>query len=196
MFTGLVECQGTVLRIESQEPGVKMTVRQPQIAADAELGDSVAFNGCCLTLVSIDADCFSVECGPETLARTNLGKLQPGHLVNLERSLQLGDRLGGHLVTGHIDAVGTLAARHDEGQWSTFWFAAPAAVMKQVASKGSIAVDGVSLTVVDAEQEQFSTALIPHTLEVTTIGKLTPGDQVNLETDLLAKYIERQLNFQ
>lgn len=195
MFTGLVECQGSVVAIQRQGPGVEMTVRQSMIAADAQLGDSVAFNGCCLTLVAINGDEFRVELGSETLSRTNLGKLKPGSMVNLERSLKLGDRLGGHLVTGHVDAVGTLDERHDDEKWSTFWFRAPAAVMKQVAPKGSIAVDGVSLTVVAAEAQRFSVALIPHTLEVTTLGKLQPDDPVNLETDLLAKYIERQLSY-
>ena len=129
----------------------------------------------------------------ETLSRTNLAALSPGSLVNVERSLRLADRLGGHLVTGHIDAVGTLAERKDEGDWSTMWFYFPAALARQLASKGSIAVDGVSLTLVDVLAERFSVALIPHTLQVTTLGRLRVGGAVNLETDLLAKYVERQL---
>jgi riboflavin synthase len=119
--------------------------------------------------------------------------LKPGSQLNIERSLRAGDRLGGHFVTGHIDGLGTLASRTDDGDWSTFWFRAPLELTRQMASKGSIAVDGVSLTLVDVEANRFSVALIPHTLGATTLGQLRPGDTVNLETDVLAKYVERQL---
>ncbi len=163
------------------------------LADGVAIGDSIAINGCCLTVVAIAGELLSFQAGDETLSRTNLGRLQPGDFVNVERSLILGERLGGHLVTGHIDAVGTLDARHDEGEWSTCWFRAPRELTRQVVSKGSIAVDGVSLTVVDVEAERFSVALIPHTLAATTLGRLTIGDPVNLETDLIAKYVARQL---
>jgi riboflavin synthase len=133
------------------------------------------------------------QAGDETLRRTNLGRLKPGSGVNVEHSLCLGDQMGGHFVTGHIDGQGMLESRTDAGDWSTFWFRAPADLMRQMASKGSIAVDGVSLTLVDVEDERFSVMLIPHTLEHTTLGKLQPGDAVNLETDVLAKYVQRQL---
>lgn len=193
MFTGLVEVRGTVERIQPAGPGVRLYLRCGLVADGAQLGDSIAVNGCCLTVVEIDGEVLAFEAGTETLSRTNLGQLQAGSFVNLERSLRVGDRLGGHYVTGHIDAVGTLDARDDEGQWSKFWFRVPASLTKQMVSKGSIAVDGVSLTLVDVEAERFSIALIPHTLSVTTLGALQAGGQVNLETDLLAKYVEKQL---
>lgn len=193
MFTGLVETQGTVERLETRGPGVRLYVRAHSVADDAQLGDSIALNGCCLTVVERNGDLLAFDAGTETLGRTNLGRLAAGSRVNLERSLRVGDRLGGHYVTGHIDATGALDERIDEGEWSKFWFRAPPALTRQMVSKGSIAVDGVSLTLVDVEAERFSVALIPHTLEVTTLGQLQPGDPVNLETDLLAKYVEKQL---
>ena len=159
------------------------------------LGDSIAVNGCCLTVVefSRSAQTCSFDAGSETLSRTNLGRLKSGSPVNLERSLKLGDRLGGHLVTGHIDGQGTLQKHVTEGEWAFLWFEVPRALARQLASKGSIAVDGVSLTLVEVTENQFSVALIPHTLQVTTLGQLQLGDTVNIETDLLAKYVERQL---
>lgn len=195
MFTGLIEEMGEVVNLERRPPGVRLTVHAPKTAVDARIGDSVAVNGCCLTVVAAESNSLAFDAGAETLSRTNLGRLQRGSLVNLERSLRVGDRLGGHYVTGHIDATGSLAERIDEADWSTFWFGMPQRLARQLASKGSIAVDGVSLTLVDVEPERFSVALIPHTLEVTTLGKLQPGDPVNLETDVLAKYVEKQLEF-
>lgn len=193
MFTGLVETLGHVDSLIPQPPGVRLIVRAGPVTEGAEVGDSIAINGCCLTVVEVAGELLSFEAGEETLSRTNLGKLIAGSGVNLERSLQVGDRLGGHFVTGHIDAVGTLAERKDDADWSTFWFQMPERLSRQMASKGSIAVDGVSLTLVEVTADRFSVALIPHTLRVTTLGQLKPGDQVNLETDLLAKYVERQL---
>jgi riboflavin synthase len=146
-----------------------------------------------LTVVEVGQTTFGFDAGAETLSRTNLGRLQEGSQVNLERSLKVGGELGGHFVTGHIDAVGWLDQRVDEKDWSTFWFRMPTRLTRQMASKGSIAVDGISLTLVDVEDERFSVALIPHTLAITTLGKLQPGDPVNLETDVLAKYVEKQL---
>jgi riboflavin synthase len=143
--------------------------------------------------VAIDRDRLSFQAGEETLSRTNLGQLKPGHVVNLERSLRVGDTIGGHYVTGHIDAVGSVLAREDDGQWCRLRVRAPAAQLKQMASKGSVAVDGVSLTLVDVEDEWFSVALIPHTLSTTTLGQRDVGDRVNIETDVLAKYVQRQL---
>lgn len=195
MFTGIVEALASVARVVDEPPGKRLLLRAGTIAADAHLGDSIAVNGCCLTVISIDRDLLGFEAGPETLARTNLGRLASGGNVNLERSLKLDDRLGGHLVTGHIDGIGSLIERRDEGAWSTFWFQAPPALMRQMVSKGSIAIDGVSLTLVDVRDDRFSVALIPHTLAATTLGQLAAGDPVNLETDLLAKYVERQLAF-
>jgi riboflavin synthase len=184
-----------VYRLISDPPGVRLVIQSPEIARDAKIGDSIAVNGCCLTVVEVGADTFGFDAGPETLSRTNLGRLREGSMVNLERSLKIGDQLGGHFVTGHIDAVGWLDVRQDEKDWSTFWFRMPALLTRQMASKGSVAVDGVSLTLVDVEAERFSVALIPHTLDVTTLGRLQVGDPVNLETDVLAKYVEKQLAF-
>lgn len=191
MFTGLVETLGQVAAVEDVPPGKRLVIEASAIAADAAVGDSIAVNGCCLTLVACDGPTLSFDAGPETLSRTNLGDLAAGSRVNLERSLKVGDRLGGHFVTGHIDRLGHLARREDDAEWSTFWFASPAELSVQMVSKGSIAVDGVSLTLIDVESARFSVQLIPHTLSVTTLGFLQPGDAVNLETDLLAKYAQR-----
>jgi riboflavin synthase len=193
MFTGLVECLVEVIDVVAETPGVRLVIREPHIAVGAKIGDSIALNGCCLTVVAVEGDRLSFQAGEETLSRTNLGELVPGGLVNVERSLRAGDPLGGHYVTGHIDAVGTVAERRDDGDWCTMWFRAPAPQLRQMASKGSIAVDGVSLTLVDVEADRFSVALIPHTLSVTTLGRRKSGDRVNLETDVLAKYVQRQI---
>lgn len=193
MFTGLVQCLATVRGVQPAEPGCRLDIESPELAAMARLGDSIAVNGCCLTVVENAAGRLSFEAGPETLSRTNLGELKPGSQVNLESSLRAGDPLGGHYVTGHIEAVGTVDARQDDRDWSTFWFRFPQELGRYLVPKGSVAVDGVSLTVVDVEDERFSVQLIPHTLAVTTLGKRAPGDRVNLETDLLAKYVQKQL---
>jgi riboflavin synthase len=193
MFTGLVESPATIAGMLDEPPGKRLLVCSPTVAAKAVIGESIAVNGCCLTLVAVEGDSLAFQAGPETLRRTNLGNLRVGDVVNLERSLKLVDRLGGHLVTGHIDGLGTLAERRDEGDWCTCWFTAPRELTLQMASKGSVTVDGVSLTLVEVEADRFSVALIPHTLAGTTLGRLKIGDHVNLETDLLAKYVERQL---
>ncbi len=194
MFTGLVETLGTVDTLIPQPPGVRLVLAAGTVAEGAALGDSICVNGCCLTVVEIAVEGrLHFEAGEETLRRTNLGLLVPGAPVNLERSLRASDRLGGHFVSGHIDGLGTVLKRHDDERWSEFWFSAPPPLMRQMASKGSIAVDGVSLTLVEVEAEHFSVALIPHTLAATTLGIRRPGDTVNLETDILAKYVERQL---
>jgi riboflavin synthase len=194
MFSGIVEMLGTVDQLITDPPGVRLVVNAGTIAEGAKIGDSIAINGCCLTVVDVQGPLLGFDAGGETLSRTNLGRLGPGSRVNLERSLQVGDRLGGHFVTGHIDGVGNLDERIDDKDWSTFWFQVPERLVKQMASKGSIAVDGVSLTLVDVEPNRFSVALIPHTLNVTTLGPLQNGDPVNLETDVLAKYVEQQLS--
>jgi riboflavin synthase len=194
MFTGIVEACAEVVGVAPEPPGVRLTIASRGVALGARVGDSVALNGCCLTLIEIDGQRLSFQAGAETLSRTNLGLLQPGSAVNVERSLAAGDRLGGHFVTGHIDGRATLDARTDEGDWSTFWFRTPRELLRHVVSKGSIAVDGVSLTVVDVETDRFSVALIPHTLAATTLGRLTVGSVVNIETDLLAKYVEKLLS--
>lgn len=186
MFSGLVEELGTVVELLDQGPGRRLVIEANIAAEDVSIGDSIANNGCCLTVVEIQGSQLSFDAGPETLKRTSLGNLSPGGRVNLERSLKLGDRIGGHLVTGHVDGLGHLHQRLDDNQWSTFWFQIPNGLYRQMASKGSITVDGVSLTLVDVEPDKFSVSLIPHTLQVTTLGRLNVGDPVNLETDLLA----------
>ena len=189
MFTGLVEALGTVVEITTDGSGRRFVLTEPGIAPQLVLGESVAVNGACLTVVAHDKTTFAFEAGPETLRRTNLGLLRRGDRVNLERSLRMGDRLGGHMVTGHIDDVGTVAAKEADGDWVTIWYACSADLAGQMVSKGSVAVDGVSLTLVDVQRERFSVALIPHTLEHTTLGYKGVGHPVNLETDLLAKYV-------
>lgn len=193
MFTGLVESLAEVADVISEPPGVRLVIRAPRLAARSAVGDSVALNGCCLTVVAVDGDRLAFQAGEETLSRTNLGELTAGDFLNVEPSLRLGDEIGGHLVTGHIDGVGVVDRRDDDADWCTMWFRGPPALMTQMASKGSIAVDGVSLTLVEVEEGRFSVALIPHTLEFTTLGRRQPGDRVNLETDVLAKYVQRQL---
>jgi riboflavin synthase len=195
MFTGIVEAMGHVVAVRDEPPGCRLLLREAELARDAAIGDSIAVNGCCLTVVSLEGDILGFEAGPETLSRTNLGTLAVGDRANMERSLKLSDRLGGHLVTGHIDGLGHLAERSDDGAWTWMRFRTNPALMRQMASKGSVAVDGVSLTLVDVDDDRFSVAIIPHTLAVTTLGKLGVGDAVNLETDLLAKYVERQLAY-
>lgn len=193
MFTGLVESLGTVVAVVAEPPGVRLVVEAEAIAADAALGDSICVSGCCLSVVRMDGPRLEFEMGPETLSRTTLGGVRAGDPVNLERSLRLSDRLGGHLVTGHVDGVGRLASRVPDGEWVTCRFAAAPALLAQMAPKGSVAVDGVSLTVVEVTAADFSVALIPHTLAVTTLGARAVGDGVNLETDLVAKYVTRWL---
>ena len=190
MFTGLVETQGIIKGIDSVDNVVRLDVSAPQIVEGVQIGDSISNNGCCLTVVAIDHDVLSFDAVPETMARTNLGQKKVGDRLNMERSLKVGDRMGGHFVTGHIDGLATLTERTDGAQWSTFRFSLPPELTKQMASKGSVAVDGVSLTLVDVEPGIFSIALIPHTLQVTTLGDLSAGDEVNIETDVLAKYVQ------
>lgn len=193
MFTGLVEDKGRVVERVEQSHGAKFTIASNRVFSDAEIGASIAINGCCLTIVELESDQAVFEAGEETLSRTNLGGLNGGSPVNLERSLRAGDRLGGHFVTGHIDCVGQIESRTDDGDWSTIWFSVAEPYAHHLAPKGSIAVDGVSLTVVDVETNRFSVALIPHTLSETNLGEKKVGDSVNLETDVLAKYVEQSL---
>lgn len=195
MFTGLVELMGSIVEIVDQPPGKRLTIDAGAVASDASIGDSISINGCCLTVIRIENNQLDFEAGEETLSRTNLGELVVGSKVNLERSLAIGDRLGGHYVSGHIDAVGTLAERTEDPPWAHLRFRMPPELASQVASKGSIAIDGISLTVVEADSDSFTVALIPHTLEVTTLGQRAIGDRVNLETDVLAKYVQRSLEF-
>jgi riboflavin synthase len=191
MFTGIIECLG---RVERSEPdghgGLKFTFRA-DISNELTLGESVSVSGACLTVTANDAKTFAVQAGPETLSKTTLGLLSPGDSVNLERSLTLGDRLGGHLVQGHVDGIGRIVERTPQGDWEMFWFEAPRELLAQMVNKGSVAVDGISLTIVEATSNRFSVALIPHTLAVTTLGSKRIGASVNLETDLIGKYVSK-----
>lgn len=196
MFSGIVEAMGTIDEVRSEPPGCRLIVRHEKIAAQTAVADSVSINGCCLTVVEVSGPTMAFQAGPETLARTNLGGLVSGSPVNLERALKVGDRLGGHFVSGHIDGLGALVERLDHGDWSSFRFGIGRDIARQMASKGSIAVDGVSLTIVDSEPDWFSVALIPFTLAVTTLGSLQVGGKVNLETDILAKYVQRLVEAQ
>ena len=194
MFTGLIERMGEVQRIDSDGAGgCHIQLTAPGLAAELNPGDSVAINGACLTVIERDAESFRFQAGPETLRRTNLGELLPGDRVNLERALRLCDRLGGHLVQGHIDGVGRILSCDRQGEWETVWISSPPELTRYMASKGSVAVDGVSLTLVDVAADRFSVALIPHTLAKTTLGFKQVGASVNLETDILAKYVAKLL---
>jgi len=189
MFTGLVETMGSVKGVVSDGTATLLCVEEPAIAKDLPPGASVAVNGVCLTVVAADERTFSFQAGPETLSLTNLGELRPGMNVNLERSLRVGDRLGGHIVQGHVDGLGRIARRDLQGEWETVWFSCAHDLTRQMIRKGSVAIDGVSLTLVDVEADRFSVALIPHTMAVTTLGIKQPGDTVNLEIDMFAKYV-------
>ena len=193
MFSGIIESLGRVTAVVSEPPGCRLVIEDSKIAATTNVADSISVNGCCLTVVETGETTMTFQAGPETLARTNLGDLVAGSPVNLERALAVGDRLGGHFVSGHIDGQGELVEIKDYGDWAGYWFAVPAELAAQMASKGSVAVDGVSLTLVACEQNRFSVALIPFTLKVTTLGSLKIGDKVNIETDILSKYVQRLL---
>jgi riboflavin synthase len=196
MFTGLIETLGAVRRLGVDGAGRKLVIAEPALAPQLMIGESVAVNGACLTVVERDAESFLFQVGPETLAKTNLGQLSVGDFVNLERSLRLSDRLGGHFVQGHIDGLGTIASRQRDGDWELLWVRCPQELAAQMASKGSVAVDGISLTLVEVIRDSFSVALIPHTLAQTTLGRKAVGSTVNLETDLLAKYVFKSLKEQ
>jgi riboflavin synthase len=192
MFTGLIEALGTIRALAPDgSGGAALTIVEPRLAPELADGESVAINGACLTVVGREGDAFRFQLGPETLERTNLGQLKEGERVNLERSLRVGDRLGGHFVQGHVDAVGTVLERVHRGEWEIAWFSFPKALGLLMVAKGSIAVDGVSLTLVEVEAERFSVMLIPHTLQHTTLGRKDRGDAVNLETDMIAKHVKR-----
>jgi len=196
MFTGLVSDIGVVERLSPRRGGARLTIRPASLPVDALApGESVACSGACLTVVERGGGLVSFDAVPETLARTTLGRWRPGTRVNLERALALGDRLGGHLVLGHVDGVGEVLARAEEGDGARITVSLPAALAPLVAEKGSVAVDGVSLTVAAAGRDRFEVALIPETLARTTLGQASPGTAVNLEADVLARHVARLREF-
>ncbi|MDO9454865.1 riboflavin synthase [Nocardioides sp.] len=193
MFTGIVEELGTVEAIEHQGDAIRLTVRAATVLEDAGLGDSISVNGCCLTVVTHDGVLWTADVMQETLDKTSLHGVQPGDRVNLERAVTADKRLGGHIVQGHVDAVGHVVRRHPSEHWEVVEVSMPPSLGRYLVDKGSITVDGVSLTVVEAGAESFTVSLIPETLARTTLGLRQPGDRVNLEVDILAKHVEKLL---
>jgi riboflavin synthase len=191
VFTGIVEELGAVGAIEPGEDSARLTIKGTVVTGDARHGDSIAVNGVCLTVVEVDGDAFTADVMGETLRRSSLGALVAGDRVNLERAATVATRLGGHLVQGHVDGVGEILGRDPGAQWETVRFSLPQQLNRYVVEKGSITVDGVSLTVVDVDERSFSVGLIPTTLALTTLGHKAVGDPVNLEVDIMAKYVEK-----
>lgn len=193
MFTGIVVEAGTVKRAKQRRGLLELEIEAPSISKELKKGDSVAVNGVCLTATDTGRKRFSAQAMEETLARTTLGSLQKGLTVNLELPARLADRLGGHLVQGHVDGTAHVTRVEDDDGALRVWFSAPDDILRYMVRKGSVTLDGVSLTVVDVGRTSFQVALIPHTLAVTTLGRLTPGVKVNVEVDVVAKYVERLL---
>ncbi len=193
MFTGIVEELGTVVELDRGAESARLRVRGPLVTSDASLGDSIAVNGVCLTVTEVTDGDFTADVMDETLRRTALGALESGSAVNLERPLTLASRLGGHLVQGHVDATTTVIERTPGDNWEIVRFALPPTVARYVVAKGSITIDGVSLTVAETSAESFSVSLIPTTLGLTTLGSKGTGESVNLEVDVIAKYVERMV---
>ena len=191
MFTGIVEELGEVVAVQEQVQAARLTIRGPLVTADARPGDSIAVNGVCLTVVTHGAGTFTADVMAETLHRSSLGALRAGSPVNLERPVTLSTRMGGHLVQGHVDGTGHILAREPAEHWELVRVSLPPALGRYVVEKGSITVDGVSLTVVEVGPDWFTVSLIPTTLELTTLGIKGPGDPVNLEVDIVAKYVEK-----
>ncbi|MDQ4103780.1 MAG: riboflavin synthase [Actinomycetota bacterium] len=194
MFTGIVEELGELVGRDERPDAARFAVRGTLISSDARPGDSIAVNGVCLTVVDVDGDVFTADVIGETLRRSSLGPARTGDRLNLERAAKLGDRLGGHLVQGHVDGTGTVLSRtmpEDAAPWVLVRIGMPTGLARYVVEKGSITVDGVSLTVIEAGSNDFSVGVIPITQELTTLGRRRPGDLVNLEVDVIAKYVER-----
>jgi riboflavin synthase len=194
VFTGIVRERGRIAAVDGAAGGIRIDVDAPATARDAGVGDSVSINGCCLTVVEVLDGHLRFDAVPETLSRSNLGALGTGSQVNLEPALRAGDALGGHYVQGHVDAVGAVRSLRVEGEGARLSIEAPVDVLRYCVEKGSITVEGVSLTIAELEPDAFSVALVPYTLAVTTLGDLQPGDPVNLEVDVLAKYVERLIH--
>jgi len=194
MFTGLVETTGTLASRSPRGAGMRMTVHGHLDGEPLKLGESIAVDGVCLSVDAILPEGFEVDASPETCERTTLGGLEPGTPLHLERALRVGDRLGGHLVTGHVDGVGTITGRRPSGEAAWMELAAPVELARFLAAKGSVAVDGVSLTVNAVSGERLEVMLIPHTMEKTKLARLVPGSRVNLEVDLVARYVDRLMS--
>ena len=194
MFTGIVREVGQVVAVDGDDEGLTLRVEAPRTADGLAVGDSVAVAGVCLTAEAVEDGAMRFHAVPETLARTTLARLGPGEPVNVEPALRAGEPLGGHIVQGHVDDLGTVASLTEEGDGARLAIGAPESILRYCVEKGSIAVDGVSLTVAALDGETFSIALVPHTLAATTLGRLEPGTPVNLEVDVLAKYVDRLLN--
>jgi riboflavin synthase len=193
MFSGIVEEMGAVTAIQPTLGGTRLTILASTVLGDLNVGDSISVNGTCLTVVMKAEQSFTVEASPETLSVTTLGRLSGGAPVNLERAMKLNERIGGHLVAGHVDAVGRIRSRHQEGNTVVFVIEAPAEVLRYCVHKGSVTVDGISLTINEVTDHSFSIAVIPHTAVVTTLGLKQVDDHVNLEADLIGKFVERLL---
>ena len=193
MFTGLIEARGTVQELQRSAHGGKLTIATVLPLGEVRIGDSIAVNGACLTVTDLGPGRFSADISTETLERTTLGTLRHGAVLNLERALRLGDRLGGHLVTGHIDGVARISGRVQQGNAWKISCGFEAALARLLVAKGSVALDGISLTVNEVGEESFSVMVIPHTLEQTTLGACRVGDRINVETDLIGKYVARLL---
>ena len=193
MFTGIIEELGIVRRTQGSADGASIVIAAKEVLRDLKIGDSIAVSGPCLTVTAFDRDTFTAFVMPETLKRTTLGALKLGSMVNLERALALGGRLGGHMVSGHIDAVVTLTQNNPQGGAIILSFEAPPELLRYIVPKGSVALDGVSLTVIDVEDSGFSVGIIPHTGQETTLGTRESGAAVNLEVDLIGKYVEKML---
>lgn len=194
MFTGIVEELGSVKALRREGGAARLTLSAKTVLSGTALGDSICVNGVCLTVVDMNAAEFSADVALETLSVTNLGDLKTGAKVNLERALQLSARIGGHLVSGHVDAVGRVRSKREEGNGWRIFIDGPESILRYVIRKGSIAIDGISLTVADTDSTGFSVAMIPHTAKLTTLGFKTAGDTVNLEVDIIGKYVERLLS--
>jgi riboflavin synthase len=194
MFTGIVEELGSVKALRRDAGAARLTISASTVLGDTAIGDSICVNGVCLTVVEMSKSEFSADVAVETLKVTNLGDLRIGARVNLERALQLSARIGGHLVSGHVDSVGRIREKRDEGNGWRIFIDAPGSVLRYVIKKGSIAIDGISLTVADIDKTGFSIAMIPHTAKLTTLGFKAGGDSVNLEADIIGKYVERLLS--
>src|SRR4051794_8806826 len=195
MFTGIVEELGTVAAVEDQGDAIRLSIRATTVLEDAGLGDSISVNGCCLTVTDHDGETWTADVMQETLDKTSLYGVRPGDRVNLERAVTAATRLGGHIVQGHVDAVGTVASRSPSEHWEVVEIEVPDGLSRYLVDKGSITVDGVSLTVVEALDDRFTVSLIPETLARTTLGTRQPGERVILEVDVIAKYVERLLPF-